>query len=311
MNLTKKGLSRLLVILVVFAFMLTAISCQNNQNQNDLPLPPIQSEDEEINSPLIIHSQSSEEVPYPRLEVYLHATGGYYYISIPDELEKKLQDALGKNIALDGIEPNTEVLGHEWYSQDIYLPQVMYAHSSEEPSLPVIMCADGRAGLGFDYIDATDEVTELLSHVEGVMGWDLDVDLHDFNDLIMLEAWIGDHFLFEISDESQLRAFEEFLHNSVVSDTAKNTQDQVLELRCITSDDKQLSIFADPWRSMLWLPPSCYYIYSKTDQKTTEELMTILGIESWPEAVLELSDYPYPDGYFNSLFERLKIFPPS
>ena len=289
----------------------SASECQNNQNRNDLPPNTSQSEGEEINSPLVSHSQFSEEVPYPRLEVYLHITGGHYFINISDELEKKIQSALEKNIALDGLEPNYEVLGHEWYSQDIYLPQILYARSSEERSMPIIMCADGRAGLGFDYIEATDAVAELISLTEDVMGWDLDVDLHDFSDLVKIEAWVGDSFLFDISDESQLRAFEEFLKRSVVSDIAKNTQDQVVELRCITSDDKQLSIFADPWRPMLWLPPSSYYVYSKTDQKTTEELMTILGIESWPKAVLELSDYPYPDEYFNSTYERLGLFPPS
>lgn len=322
MDIRGKRLSRVIAILGIVALIILVASCQNSQKQNDLPLEtaqpehgvtnshssPTQSENEVTNSPYLAHSQFSEDVSYPMIAVYLHGRGCYYYISIPDALESAVQDALDMNIALDGIEPNTEVLGQEWHSQNIALPQIFYVHSSESRYTAIVRCKDGRIGLGD--IEATAAGTELLSLAEGVMGWNLDVSLGDFSDLVKIEVWFGDSLFFEISDEPQLNAFEGFLQSSIVPDTAKNRQNQVIELRCFTSDDRQFSILADPWHPMLWLPPSTYYIYDKTDSGSSKPLMDILGIEEWPEIGVRDSEYQYPDGFFESFYERFGIVLP-
>lgn len=293
-------------------FRVTGISFAAIPSYSTIPAPPVSDspfEDKVTGKLSLAHSQSSAEVPYPRVEVYLHVTGGYYYIQIPDDLEKQIQDAFDSNIALDGIEPNTEVLGQEWYSQDIYLPQVFYVHNATSRYTAIVQCKDGRVGLG--NIEATAAASELLSLVEDIMGWNLHVSLSDFTNLNKIEIWIGDDFLFELSDEAQLDAFEEFLQYSVVPDIAGKTQEHLVEFRCFSSSDNHFSIIADPWMPRLWLPPSYYYRYDKTDGGAAEALMNILGIEDWPESVLRPEEYPYPDGFFDGLYERVGALPPS
>ncbi len=262
-------------------------------------------------APAQIGSYNEQDVSAPKLAVYVHAKASLYYIPVPAELASEVEAALEDGEPLGGIEQTSDVLGYISNSPDAFMPQLFYYPLDAEHTAYFVRNNEGEWGLGTyeepGPIEATAAVEKLIGLASEATGWDFYTDISAFSGITSIEILLGDKILKTINDSAVTAALEAFLNESVVPKDNSKTQNQVVELRCTLENGETRSIFADAWNSMLWLPPSSYYYYSGDATR----LLAVLGLESWPEEVRGESEYPYPEGFFDSTYARVGAEPPA
>gem|GEM_PF-3988735 len=252
-------------------------------------------------------SYDEKEVSAPKIAVWVHPLMSYYYISVPTELAAEIDTARNLGNPLHGMDADNANIGHG-YPHGITALQIFYYKTDDSRGWHILRGSGGVYGIdcGTDKIEATAEVQKLLDLATDMTEWSFETNLNDFVDIIGIEIMLGDIVLDSVTERENIAAFEDFISNSVFSITASKTQNQIIELRCTRSDGSTVSIAADPWENLLWLPPVSYFSYSEE----TQMLLDILGIERRHSDILEWTEYPYPERFFDGFFERVNVIPP-
>ncbi|MDR0964652.1 MAG: hypothetical protein LBM60_08550 [Clostridium sp.] len=258
-------------------------------------------------NPLQPDASYYEFVGYPYLSVYVHANGCMLNIRVPQDLAAKVQTALDAGIPFTGIKKDNTIIP-DTLNADMRLPHIFYYTDEEHYS--VIGNADGQWGLieGNTTIEATDAVNSLFDLAGSYTGWNFDTEVKSFTDISYIYVMLGDEVLNTVEDAKAIARFEDFMQHDTVTYTASNTQEQIIEIRCIREDGSVVSIFADPWNEMLWIPPFEYKIYGWKDN--ADQLRQALGIDPWPSQVIPIRDIQdgirnYPDGFFDAAMARV------
>jgi beta-lactamase regulating signal transducer with metallopeptidase domain len=251
-------------------------------------------------------SYDETEVAYPQLQVYVHANGRLFNIHVPEDIAADVQASLDAAVPLTGLDNDNDII-RGTLNGDVRLPHIFYYTGEEYYQL--IGNAAGQWGLGIKLpIEATAAANALLDLAAEYTGWSFDNDITRFSDIAYIEVMLGKKVFHVVENPDNLLRFEDFMQNSLVTTTASKTQNQVIELRCVLTDGRTVSVFADAWAEMLWIPPVDYKLYGYGDDANA--LLDILGLDSWPEEVLSQEEYPYPEGFFDDTMERVAP-PPS
>jgi hypothetical protein len=261
------------------------------------PIPP------EITPEFKTASYISEEVPFPRLQLYVHAISSYYYIAVPPELAAEVEDAIMADNPFPYRDLDSSILGYPSHSNKLVLLNGYYSLSD---TYMRNLTGSIYGEMALSNTEATQVVKKLFDLASEVMGWRFDVNISHFTDIASIDVVFDGSVYATISEQSKLKAFEDFMANSIVPKTASNTQGQVIELHCTLEDGTVIYLVADPWDHHLWIPPSSYYFYSGEATR----LLDILGLDSWPDGVLTPNEFPYTQAFCDELYSRVGAAPP-
>lgn len=276
---------------------------EKHQNKNsDNKLPDVG----EPATPVYVPRASFDEtaVDWPRLEVYVHSEGAYYYVSVEPDLAVRIDEELaeGKEGELDRTD---DILGYATASPDSIHPQIAFSSGIDSWKL-LAQNGNGEFFLG-NILVSTDVGDALMERVREVTGWQLEGNPIKVYGITEIAIYLGTECVETITDEGRIADFEEYLHHDLAPSVLPKTADYHIEISCRLKDGKTVSFVTDanPEYAGMWVPP-CYFYVCKG---ATEGVLEALGLDNWPEKILELElmheIYPYPREIIDQLFERV------
>lgn len=248
-----------------------------------------------------------QEVPYPRLEVYI-PSGGYCYISVDPELASAIDAGLASDVTAE-LAKTEDPFGFTETAPDVLCPHIAYEPEYGSWQL-LYQNSGGEFLLGKTLLDQKPAL-ELIHCVEAATGWKLETDgqlanpLEKFQDIMEIGVYFGSECLYTTSEKEHLEAFEALMQTSVFPSYLPKTPQYYVEICCRLRDGGSVSAVVDPegdsWLS-LWLPPCFYY----SSHGGTEALFSALGLDGWPSPVMELYDgISIPEDILSQLYDRV------
>lgn len=275
---------------------------EDEEHQNlsmDIELPDVKNPVTSVYVPKA--SFDEDEIGWPRLEVYVYPKSVYYYISVDPGLAERVAVDLAE--CKEGNPSKTDdILGYTTASPDSIHPQIAYSPAFGSWQL-LSQNINGEYFWGTILMSA-DSGDALMDRAREATGWQLRGNPIMVEGITEISIYLGAECVETITDVESITNFEEYLHHGLAPSYVPKTPEHHIEICCKLHNGETISFVtdADTEYAGIWVPP-CYYYVCKG---ATEGLLEALGLNNWPEKILEMeSMIPYPREIIDQLFKRV------